>query len=96
VHPVGLIISGTEGHAHVANRSELFFKSAHVDGADGETPWTSLPEAWPHAFELFFDSVLGKPGILLVTPREAAARSAVMEAMYQAAQDQTWVTPVKA
>ena len=95
-HPVGLILSGTEGHAHVANRSDLYFKSEHVDGADGESPWTDLPEAWPHAFELFFDAILGKPGVSLVTPQEAADRSAVMEAFYQAAQDQTWITPAKA
>ncbi len=93
-HPVGLIISGTEGHAHVNSR-DFYFKSEHVDGADGESPWTDLPEAWPHAFELFFDAIMGKEGVSLVTPQEAAARSAVMEAFYQAAQDQTWVTPAK-
>jgi predicted dehydrogenase len=92
-HPVGLILSGTEGHAYVANRDQLYFKSQHVEGADGETPWTALPEAWPHAFELFFDAVNGKPGVSLVSPQEAAVRSAVMEAMYQAANTHTWVQP---
>lgn len=94
-HPVGVILSGTEGHAYVVNRDTLYFKSEHVDGADGESPWTDLPEAWPHAFELFFDAVNGKDGVSLVRPQEAAARSAVMEALYQAANEQTWVEPVK-
>lgn len=92
-HPVSLILSGTEGHALVANR-QLYFKSEHVEGADGETPWLDLPEAWPHAFELFFDAVQGQD-VALVSPQEAAARSAVMEALYLAANTQSWVTPTK-
>ncbi|MEZ4864169.1 MAG: Gfo/Idh/MocA family oxidoreductase [Caldilineaceae bacterium] len=90
-HPVNTIVSGTEGHAYVCN-NELFYKSSHVEGADGVTPWTNLPEAWPHAFELFLDAVGGKANVPLVTPSEAAARSAVMEAMYQGAREQRWVT----
>lgn len=92
-HPVNLILSGTEGHALGMNRDTLYFKSQHVDGADGETPWTDLPQPWPHAFELFFDAVLGKGDVSLVSAREAADRSAVMEALYNAAQQHTWVAP---
>jgi predicted dehydrogenase len=88
--PVKVIVSGTEGHAYVSG-NDLFFKSSQVEGADGAGPWRDLPEAWPHAFELFFDAVGGKAGIPLVGAHEAAARSAVMEAMYQAAAQQTWV-----
>lgn len=93
-HPISVIVSGTEGHAYVAN-GKLFFKSSKVEGATGEEPWTDLPAEWPHAFDLFLDAVEGKPGIVLVSPREAAVRSAVMEAMYQAAQQSAWVAPVK-
>jgi len=89
--PINLIISGTEGHAYVCN-NELFFKSSHVDGADGETPWTALPDAWPHAFELFLDALVGKPDVPLVSPQEAAARSIVMAALYQGAAAKEWVT----
>jgi predicted dehydrogenase len=88
-HPVSLILSGTEGHAYVAE-GKLYFKSSHVAGADGLTPWTDLPTEWPHAFELFLDAAGGKTGVPLVTPREAAARSAVMEAMYAAAHGGVW------
>jgi hypothetical protein len=50
-----------------------------------------LPDAWPHAFELFLDAVVGKPDVPLVSPSEAALRSAVMAAMYRAVREQTWV-----
>jgi predicted dehydrogenase len=90
-HPVRLVLSGTEGHAYVAN-NQLFFKSQHVAGATGEQPWTDLPPAWPHAFENFLDAVVGKSHAPLVAPREAAVRSAVMEAMYAAAKSHTWAS----
>jgi predicted dehydrogenase len=35
--PVWLEVSGTEGHAYVAD-GKLYFKSKHVEGADGKTP----------------------------------------------------------
>jgi hypothetical protein len=93
-HPVDLILSGTEGHAYTAG-GKLYFKSSHVKGADGEKPWTDLPEQWPHAFELFLDAVVGKKNVPMVTVQEAAARSAVMEALYCGSQDHTWVVPAK-
>lgn len=89
-NPVTALVSGTEGHAYVCE-GQLYFKSSHVEGADGVTPWTALPDAWPHAFELFLDAVTGGAAEHLVTAREAAARSTVMEAMYRAAQEQRWV-----
>ena len=69
---------------------ELYFKSTHVAGADGKTPWTALPEAEPHAFELFLDALSGKE-VSLVSVEEAAGRSVVMEAMYRANREQRWV-----
>jgi predicted dehydrogenase len=91
-HPINLILSGTEGHAHVVD-GDLYFQSDHVAGADGKEPWVKLPEAWPHAFELFLDALVGKEGVPLVGTREAAVRSAVMEAFYESARTQQWVTP---
>lgn len=91
-NPISLVLSGTEGHAYVAN-GQLFFQSQKVDGADGKTPWTELPESWPHAFDLFLDAVSGKKSVPLVGVMEAAYRSAVMEALYQAARQQDWVRP---
>jgi predicted dehydrogenase len=90
-HPVNLALSGTEGHAYTVN-GQLFFQSEHVPGADGKAPWEALPEAWPHAFELFLDAVNGKPAPL-VTAREAAERSAVMEALYSGSNTGRWVAP---
>ncbi len=91
-HPVSMMVSGTEGHAYVAD-GKLYFKSSHVEGADGATAWTALPAELPHAFELFLDAVGGKHEVPLVAPREAAARSAVMEAMYTAARQGVWAVP---
>ncbi len=92
--PVKLQISGTEGHAYVVN-DQLFFQSSQVPGADGKQPWTQLPPALPHAFDLFLDSVEGKLDFPLVTAAEAAARSAVMEALYKGAAKGKWVKPLK-
>ncbi len=91
-HPVNLILSGTEGHAYAAN-GNLYFQSKHVSGADGQEPWTDLPAAWPHAFELFLDAVVGQAEAPLVGAREAAVRSAVMEALYESAKTEQWVQP---
>jgi hypothetical protein len=87
--PVPILISGTEGHAYVC-QGQLFFKSEHVEGADGTAPWTDLPEDLPHAFELFLDAMLGQD-VPLVGAHEAAVRSGVMEALYEAAKTRTWV-----
>lgn len=88
-HPIGFILSGTEGHAYTVN-GQLFFQSEHVPGADGKVPWEALPEAWPHAFELYLDALNGK-SVSLVGAREAAERSAVMEALYAASHTSSWV-----
>ena len=90
-NPVPLLISGTEGHAYVSQR-QLYYRSEHVEGADGAEPWTDLPEDLPHAFELFLNAMLGQD-VPLVSAHEAAVRSAVMEAMYEAAKTETWVKP---
>ncbi len=90
-HPVSHVVSGTEGHAYVAN-GQLFFQSEHVPGADGKTPWEKLPAAWPHAFELFLDALNGQQ-VPLVTVAEAAVRSSVMEALYEAARTRSWSAP---
>ncbi|RME50448.1 MAG: gfo/Idh/MocA family oxidoreductase [Caldilineae bacterium] len=88
--PITCLVSGTEGHAYVCNRREVFIKSEHLPGADGQSPWTDLPEAWPHAFDLFLDALNGKD-VPLVGAREAAYRSVVMEALYRAAAQNAWV-----
>lgn len=93
-NPITLQVAGMEGHAYIAD-GKLYFKSQHVDGADGSSPWTDLPPAWPHAFDLYLDAVSGKPYPALISAREAAYSSAVMDALYQSARLQDWVAPVK-
>jgi predicted dehydrogenase len=94
-NPVSLQLAGTEGWALVRD-GRLFVQSANLPGADGKEPWTDLPPALPHAFELFLDAVVGKPDVELVGAREAAGRSAVMEALYAGAARRAWVSPATA
>jgi predicted dehydrogenase len=90
-NPVSFMISGTEGHATIF-RGQLYFKSGKVEDADGEKPWTKLPEPVRSPVDMFLDASSGKAGLPLVTPREAAARVCAMEAMYAAAKEKKWVT----
>ena len=89
-NPVQLLISGTEGHASIIN-GRLFYKSKRVPGSDSKEPVSNLPAALPAPLQQFLDAVAGAKGQPLVTPREAAARVVVMEAMYKGAQDRKWV-----
>lgn len=90
--PVKFLVSGTKGHVAVI-QGQVYFQSELVEGADGKSPWTDLPEALPHAFELFCDAINGGDQSVLVTVDEATARSSVMEALYQGAAQRTWITP---
>ncbi len=89
-NPVSLLISGTEAHAAVIN-GELFIVSKGLN-SDGKQPWAGLPPAKPAGFIAFLDAITGKEATL-VTPREAAYRSAVMEAIYEGAKHNNWETP---
>lgn len=91
-NPILFVVSGTKGHAHLCDGA-LFFTSELVDGADGQGPWLDLPEAEPHAFEKFLDRLTGDDEVTLVSPDEAAARSAVMEAIYRSSRSLTWSEP---
>ena len=88
--PMPLLVSGTEGCLY-ETKGKLYFQCKKVQGADGKEPWTALPPRAPHAFDQFLDAVSGKKDVSLVSPREAAARSTVMEAMYRAAAGHTRV-----
>jgi len=43
--------------------------------------------------DMFVDAVKGRKDLPLVTPREAAARVSVMEAMYLGSREHRWVKP---
>jgi len=88
--PLSVLVSGTEGCAFQCS-GKFYFQSKKVEGASGRQPWTKFPPGLPSAFDLFLDAVMGKEGLPLVTAREAAARSAVMEALYQASAGHKWV-----
>jgi predicted dehydrogenase len=90
VNPVSLLISGTDAHAAIIN-GQLFITSKQLN-LDGKTPVTNLPPPKPAGFEAFLDSITGKDATL-VPPREAAYRSAVMEAIYEGAKHNNWESP---
>jgi predicted dehydrogenase len=88
--PVQLLISGTAAHAAMVN-GKLYYKNANVEGANGTSPFHTLPKKLPEPLYQFLDAVNGKNSGTLVTPGEAAARVVVMEAMYKAARTRSWV-----
>ncbi|MCY4145024.1 MAG: Gfo/Idh/MocA family oxidoreductase [Chloroflexi bacterium] len=90
LNPQPAFISGTGGIAYV-DSGKLFIKSDNLDGADGGE-WTDLPDALPHAFVLFLEALLGESAPL-ISAKEAADRSAVMQSLYQAANTNAWVKP---
>jgi predicted dehydrogenase len=89
-NPVELVISGTEGHAAIVDNF-LYYKSKKVSGTDGKEPYTRLPQPQQAPMHQFFNAVGGAANQALVSPREAAARVVVMEAMYKGARGRTWV-----
>jgi predicted dehydrogenase len=90
-NPVGLLVSGTEGHAAVFN-DRLYLRTLKVRGAAGARPWGKLPPGPDHPLLQFVQAVSGQKNVPLVRPREAAARVKVMEALYQSARQRKWVT----
>jgi predicted dehydrogenase len=88
--PVQLLISGTEGHALILN-NQLFYRSRKIADSDSRKPWTSLPPAPAPPLAQFLNSVGGAKNEPLVKPAEAAARVAVMEAIYAGAREHKWV-----
>ena len=90
LRPQPILVSGTEGVAYVDD-GKLFVSSDNLTGADGGE-WTDLPEALPHAFDLFLDALNGED-VPLISAKEAADRSAVMGAFYRAATTNSWVQP---
>ncbi|MCY3863840.1 MAG: Gfo/Idh/MocA family oxidoreductase [Chloroflexi bacterium] len=90
LRPQSILVSGTDGVAYVDDDA-LYVQSANLPGTDGGA-WNDLPAALPHAFDLFLDAISGGDAPL-ISVKEAADRSAVMEAFYQAAATDSWVQP---
>ena len=90
LRPQSILVSGTQGVAYV-DGDKLYVQSDNLPGTDGGE-WRDLPAALPHAFDLFLDAINGEE-VPLISAKEAADRSAVMQAFYQAAETNTWVQP---
>ena len=100
VEPLALLISGSKGHAVIRNApgmphndwdNELFLLSPSVDGATGTEPWTDLPAPLPRPLEQFIDAVGHGERSRLVSVREAAYSSYVMEVISKAAAERRWL-----
>ena len=100
IEPSSLLITGTEGHAVIRNApgmphndwdNELYLLTDAVDGATGKEPWTDLPAALPRPLEQFIDAVVRGGGNNLVSVREAAYSSYVMEMISTAAAERRWL-----
>jgi predicted dehydrogenase len=100
VEPSSLLISGSKGHAVMRNApgkphndwgNELYLLSPGVDGATGREPWTDLPARLPRPLEQFIDAVVHGERSHLVSVREAAYSSYVMEVISQAAAERRWL-----
>jgi len=89
-NPVELLISGTQGHAVIVN-GQLYYRSEKRPDSDAKKVWKDLPPAPKPPMTQFLDAVAGSKDEPLVTPAEAAARVAVMEAMYEGARKRKWV-----
>jgi predicted dehydrogenase len=90
-NPVTLQIAGTEGHAVIVE-DRLYFESKKVPGSKLAEPVKGLPPGPPPPLMQWVDAVGGRKDEPLVTPREAAARVAVMEAAYESARNGRWVS----
>ena len=94
-NPVNFLVSGTEGHITLMN-GEIYYlsKKTSVPGADGKTPIdkSHFPAANPHAFNQFFDVLVGKTDKSVLIPIEDALNvTLAMEAMYLADKLGQWV-----
>jgi len=90
-NPVTLQIAGTEGHAVIV-QDQLYFESKKVPGSKLAEPVKGLPPGPKPPLLQWVDAVGGQKDQPLVTPREAAARVAVMEAAYASARTGRWVS----
>ena len=90
-NPLTLQIAGTEGQAVIV-QDQLYFESKKVAGSKLAEPVTGLAPGPKSPLQQWVDAVAGATGQPLVTPREAAARVAAMEAAYESARTGCWVT----
>jgi predicted dehydrogenase len=88
-NPVTLQLAGTEGHAVIVHE-KLHFQSKKVAGSKIAEPVATLPAAPKAPLHQWLDALGGQTGQPLVTPAEAAARVAVMDAAYESSRTNRW------
>ncbi|HAI12136.1 MAG TPA: gfo/Idh/MocA family oxidoreductase [Phycisphaerales bacterium] len=85
--PYKMDISGTDGELYV-EAGKLLIKTKDMEKAQEVT---DLPDAMPHAFMIFIERIAGISELPVVTADEAALRNKVMEKIYLAARENTWI-----
>lgn len=90
-NPVSLEVCGTQAHATIVN-GQLHYFDKDGNEMDSAKLAVQLPAALASPLDRLLDAAGGKKDVPLVTPDEAAYRSAVMEALYQSAAGQKWVS----
>lgn len=88
---VTLEVCGTRGCAVVLADKELYLTTPDLPGADGKTPWKDLPRSLAHPQEMFLQALVDGNTQHLVSPQDAAAATAVMLTMMQAAANHQWL-----
>jgi len=68
----------------------VVLSQSEIADSDSRKPWTSLPPSPPPPLEQFLNAVGGAKNEPLVKPGEAAARVAVMQAIYEGAREHKW------
>ena len=87
-NPVSLLVSGTKAHAVIV-KDKLYYHNP-ARGIRGDKPFAKLPPQPLSPLGQFVAAIRGSRVQPLVSAREAAARVAVMEAMYRGARSDSW------
>ncbi len=91
--PAELEICGTEGHAIIFNGQLYLSGKAFGEGTDGRKPFTEAGADVPAGLDAFLNVLTtGEKSPALVTVQEAAYRNVVMEALYDGAKREAWVS----
>lgn len=86
-----LEVSGTRGCAVVLADRDLYLTTPDLPGADGRSPWKDMPPGIGHPQELFLRALLDRNEQHLVSPEDAAAATAVIHSMMEAAASSQWM-----
>ncbi len=89
-NPVSTHVSGTKASAFIRD-DQLYLNSKDLTQKEGFQPYSENEADLPHAFELFLNALTGQTEVPLVSIRDAAYGSTVMDAIYRGAMNRQWI-----